>query len=74
MFGFSVVRDKYFSFITLTTVGYGDIAPVAKVARMLAVMEAITGVLYMAVLISRLVGAYSSTPPLTEGPRPPGQT
>jgi len=45
----------YFSFITLTTVGYGDISPVSKVARMLAAMEAITGPLYLAVLIARLV-------------------
>src|SRR5207249_7845415 len=33
----------YFSFITLSTVGYGDITPVSKVARMLAAMEAMTG-------------------------------
>jgi hypothetical protein len=45
----------YFSFITMSTVGYGDITPVAKVARMLAAMEAITGLLYVAVLIARLV-------------------
>jgi hypothetical protein len=45
----------YFSIITLTTLGYGDITPVAKVARMLAAMEAMTGLLYVAVLIARLV-------------------
>ena len=50
----------YFSFITLSTVGYGDITPVSKVARMLAAMEAITGSLYVAVLIARLVALYSS--------------
>jgi hypothetical protein len=50
----------YFSFITLTTVGYGDIAPVSRVARMLATMEAMTGTLFLAVLISRLVSLYSS--------------
>jgi len=53
----------YFSFATLTTVGYGDIAPVSNVARMLAVMEAVTGLFYVAVLISRLVALYSSQPP-----------
>jgi hypothetical protein len=58
----------YFSFITLCTVGYGDIAPVSKVARMLAVMEAITGLFYMAVLISRLVSVYSTVPPASEPP------
>jgi len=50
----------YFSFITLCTVGYGDITPVSKVARMLAAMEGITGLLYVAVLIARLVTIYST--------------
>ena len=56
----------YFSFITLCTVGYGDIAPVSKVARMLAVTEAITGLFYMAVMISRLVSLHSSSQPATD--------
>jgi Ion channel len=50
----------YFSFITLSTVGYGDITPVTHVARTLAMTEAMTGTLYMAVLISRLVALYTS--------------
>ena len=50
----------YFSFITLCSVGYGDVTPVSKVARMLAVTEAIAGLFYVAVLISRLVAIYSS--------------
>jgi len=50
----------YFSFITLSTVGYGDITPVSKIARWLAAMEAMTGLLYVAVLIARLVAVYSS--------------
>ena len=50
----------YFSFITLSTVGYGDITPVSKIARWLAAMEAMTGLLYVAVLIARLVALYSS--------------
>jgi len=50
----------YFSFITLSTVGYGDITPVSKIARWLAAMEAMTGLLYMTVLIARLVSLYSS--------------
>ncbi|TMP97042.1 MAG: two pore domain potassium channel family protein [Verrucomicrobia bacterium] len=53
----------YFSFITLSTVGYGDITPVSKVARMLAATEAMTGLLYVAVLIARLVALYSSPKP-----------
>jgi len=53
----------YFSFITLSTVGYGDITPVSKVARMLAAMEAMTGLLYVAILIARLVSLYSAPGP-----------
>jgi hypothetical protein len=45
----------YFSFVTLTTVGYGDIVPVHPVARSLAVLEAVTGPLYVAILLARLV-------------------
>jgi hypothetical protein len=56
-------KALYFSLITLSTVGYGDIVPVANVARMLAAMEAMTGTLFMAVLIARLVALYSSQPP-----------
>jgi hypothetical protein len=50
----------YFSFITLSTVGYGDITPVSKIARWLAALEAMTGLLYVAVLIARLVALYSA--------------
>ena len=53
----------YFSFITLSTVGYGDITPVSQVARWLAAMEAMTGLLYVANLIARLVSVYSSSKP-----------
>jgi hypothetical protein len=50
----------YFSFITLSTVGYGDIAPVSRIARWLAATEAMTGLLYVTVLIARLVSLYST--------------
>src|SRR5205823_3059947 len=43
----------YFSFITLSTVGYGDITPLSTIARWLAAMEAMTGLLYVTVLIAR---------------------
>ncbi len=49
----------YLSFVTLSTVGYGDVTPVSRGARMLAVMEAITGMFYVAVLVARLVSIYS---------------
>ena len=45
----------YFSFTTLTTLGYGDIVPVHPLARSLAYLEAIVGPLFVAVLIARLV-------------------
>ena len=50
----------YFSFITLSTVGYGDITPLSRIARWLAALEAMTGLLYMTVLIARLVSLYST--------------
>lgn len=45
----------YFSFVTLTTVGYGDITPLIPIARSLAMAEALVGQLFPAVLIARLV-------------------
>jgi hypothetical protein len=53
----------YFSFITLTTVGYGDIVPLSKAARVLAAAEAIAGVFFPAIVIARLVALYSTTKP-----------
>jgi len=50
----------YFSFITLSTVGFGDITPLSRIARWLAALEAMTGLLYVAVLIARLVSLYST--------------
>lgn len=49
---------RYFSFVTLTTLGYGDIVPATPLARILAVLEAATGVLYIAITVARLVAAY----------------
>src|SRR5215831_14349372 len=46
----------YFSFITLSTVGFGDVHPVTPVARALTVAEALVGQLYIAILIASLVG------------------
>jgi ion channel len=59
-------RFLYFSFVTLTTVGYGDVTPVHPVARSLAIAEALVGQLYPAILLARLVslatGSGSSGP------------
>lgn len=56
MVGFT---SLYFSFVTLSTVGYGDIMPAAPAARLLAIVEATAGMLYVTVLIARLVALYS---------------
>ena len=46
----------YFSLVSLTTVGYGDIVPASSLARPVAVFEGVFGTLYLAVMIARLVG------------------
>jgi ion channel len=48
----------YFSFVTLTTVGFGDILPATNPARALAAAEAVVGSLYLAVFVARLVGLH----------------
>ena len=48
----------YFSFTTLTTLGYGDIAPVSWMARNLTILESTSGQIYLTVLIARLVGLH----------------
>jgi hypothetical protein len=49
---------NYYSFVTLTTLGYGDITPVTSRAQSFAILEAVTGILFTALLVSRLVGMY----------------
>ena len=51
---------KYFAFICLTTVGFGDIQPVMPVSRMLAVVTGIIGPLYLAVVMGVLIGRYTN--------------
>lgn len=48
----------YYSYTTLTTLGYGEIVPKTSFARIWASLEAITGVLYTAILVARLVSLY----------------
>ncbi len=48
----------YFSIVTLTTVGYGDIVPVHPIARSLATMEALVGQLYPAIILARIMTLY----------------
>ncbi len=56
--GFEV--SIYYSFVTLTTLGYGDILPVSHAARTLAIFESICGVLYLGMIIARLVGMHQA--------------
>jgi len=51
---------QYFSFVTITTLGYGDIQPVTPLARLVSVLEAVVGQLYLVVLVARLVGLYTA--------------
>lgn len=52
----------YFSFVTLTTVGFGDIAPTGPTAGGLVIVEAIIGPLYLAITVARLVGLHVARP------------
>lgn len=51
---------KYFSFVTLTTLGYGDVVPISDQAKTMAISEALIGQIYLTVLIARLVGVYAA--------------
>ena len=58
--GDALENFMYYSFVTLTTLGYGDLTPVHPVARTLAYLEAVVGQLYIAVLVASLVGRYAA--------------
>ena len=59
--GLSETTDLlYFSFVTLTTVGFGDVAPISILAKRLAIFEAAMGSIYMAIIIALIVGRYMS--------------
>ncbi len=51
---------QYYSFVTITTLGYGDITPVTEVAKAFSVLEAVVGQLYLVVAVAWLVGMYVS--------------
>jgi voltage-gated potassium channel len=54
----------YFSFVTLATLGYGDILPRTDVARGIAIFEVIGGQLFLAVMVARLIGAFEPKKPI----------
>jgi hypothetical protein len=60
---------QYFSFTTLTTLGYGDFTAAGSLGRALAVLEAIAGQVFLATLVARLVSAYGTS----RRQRPPGE-
>jgi hypothetical protein len=51
-------RFTYFSFVTITTLGYGDIIPASNMARVAAMVEAFVGQVYLVVLVARMVGMH----------------
>ncbi|MCC6743123.1 MAG: hypothetical protein IT175_04615 [Acidobacteria bacterium] len=60
---FAIEESIYFSFVTLATLGYGDIIPLTGAARGIATVEALTGQLYLAVMIARIVSLYATERP-----------
>jgi hypothetical protein len=58
--GGSLGTMLYFSFMTLTTTGYGDLTPAVALTRMLASVEAFVGIFYPAIVIAKLVSLYDS--------------
>jgi hypothetical protein len=59
---FTQASAIYFSFVTLATLGYGDIAPRGDIARGIAIVEGVGGQLFLAVLVARLVSLYNKSP------------
>jgi len=59
---------EYFSFSTLSTVGYGDVTPLSHPARSLACLQAICGQFYLAVLVAGLIGIRGTKPPAGDSP------
>lgn len=57
---FAFGSASYVSLVTLTTLGYGDVVPISPTARIAAALEAVLGVLYLALLVSRLVAQFGT--------------
>ncbi|MFV0523734.1 MAG: potassium channel family protein [Acidimicrobiales bacterium] len=70
---------QYQSYVTLTTLGYGDVLPVSPWARSLTTLESVIGVLFLAIVIARLVGSPTDEAPAAgpdavgSGPSEPGR-
>ena len=59
----NLMEFKYYSFVTITTLGYGDIIPVTEVPKDFSVLEAVVGQLYLVVAVAWLVGMHVSSRP-----------
>jgi hypothetical protein len=69
--GVGSMTSLYFSFVTLTTLGFGDVTPVTAAARMATVLQALTGQIYLVVLVARLVALnVAQAPPSDTDPDP----
>ena len=62
----------YFSFVTLTTLGFGDITPATRVARAMVTVEALVGQLYLVITLARLVTLYGHRVATDSTGDPPG--
>ena len=62
-----LIELLYFSFSTLTTIGFGDIVPISRGAQAAAIFEGIVGTLFLAILIAKLVGVYPPPAPSQPG-------
>ncbi|MEO1095094.1 MAG: potassium channel family protein [Cyanobacteria bacterium J06638_28] len=62
----SYLKVLYFSFVTLTTLGFGDVVPVTEIASVLTVLEALVGQIYPTIFIALLVSGYLAHQPLPE--------
>ena len=69
MIGRGTPEILYYSFVTLTTAGYGDIVPVSRTARSLAILEMLAGQLYLAAFVARLVGVMGAASTASQGER-----
>lgn len=63
---FGISKYYYYSYITLATVGYGDITPTVPVAQLLSVILGVTGQLYIATIVAVLIGKYLSAKPVKD--------
>jgi len=62
----AVSEFMYFSFVTLTTLGYGDMTPITQAVRSFVMLEAVAGQFFLAVLVARLISLYRPKPSLGE--------